>query len=565
MNTRLEMARGTILADLVFKNGRIVDVFSGNLYDADVAVGQGTILGCGDYMGQEVVDLEGRILCPGLIDGHCHVESGMVAVGQFARRLVALGTTTIFADPHEIANVAGLEGISYLLAQSRKYPWNFYLMLPSCVPASPWETAGAVLEAKDLKQLLKEPGVFGLGEVMNYPGVVQGDSNLWRKLEMFSDRFIDGHAPGVLGKSLNAYLLGGIKADHEVTTAEEAREKIRAGMYVMIREGSAAHNLAALLAAVDDKNLFRFMYATDDRDPVDLVGQGHINWILKEACRLGQDPIDAIRMATINTANAMGLSDIGAIAPGRKADLIVMEDLVDFKPTLVYKDGVLVAKDGVATFQGREKEDSIPERIGQSVHIKSVRPSDFLLPKADKYRVIELVPGQIVTNQGVADAEQAANLAESGLALLSVVERHHESGRIGLGLLRGLGLKSGALATSIAHDSHHIIVSGANASDMAAAVEAVAAMQGGLVAVSQGEIIARLPLPIAGLMSPESVEWVAERLNQVEKAAQELGVNIKSPFMVLSFLALPVIPQLKLTDKGLFDSEKFRPVDIKLE
>lgn len=564
MSSLLNMARGKIPADLVFRNGRVADVFSGRLVEADVAVGEGLILGYGKYRGQEEVDLKGRILAPGFIDGHCHVESGMVDVGMFARHLVSLGTTTIFADPHEIANVAGLEGIRYFLAQGDKYPWNFFLMLPSCVPASPWETAGAVLEAKELKELMDEPGVFGLGEVMNYPGVIQGDSNLWEKLELFMGKFIDGHAPGLRGKDLNAYLLGGIRADHEITNAAEALEKVQAGMYVMIREGSAARNLAALLEAVDEGNQSRFMFATDDRDPGDLLNQGHINWILKEACRLGMDSMDALRLATLNTATAMGIHSIGAIAPGRRADLVVLEDLVEFEPIQVYKDGNLVAQEGKPLFAA-ETGDPLPDSIGKSVKIKGVEASSFCLPKAEKYRVIELVPGQIVTAQGTADAQDLENLSDSGLARLAVVERHHRSGRIGLGLLRGLGLQRGAIATSIAHDCHHIIVAGIEPADMAAAVTAVAQMQGGLAAVVDGKVSTQLPLPIAGLMSPEPVEKVAQDLNIMERAARELGVNIKSPFMTLSFLALPVIPSLKLTDKGLFDADNFRPVQVKLK
>lgn len=557
------MARGDVPADLVFKNGRVVDVFQGQLVEADVAVGQGVILGLGRYQGKEEVDLEGRILCPGFIDGHCHVESGMVAVGNFARRLVALGTTTIFADPHEIANVAGLEGIRYLLAQGRKYPWNFHLMLPSCVPASPWETAGAVLEARQLKELIYEPNVFGLGEVMSYPGVIQGDVNLWRKLELFQGKFIDGHAPGLTGKALNAYLQGGIQADHEVTSPEEAREKVQAGMYVMIREGSAARNLAALLQAVDDKNQSRFLFATDDRDPADLMAQGQINWVVREACRLGLSPLTAIRLATLNSAMALGVRDIGAIAPGRRADLLVLEDLEEFNPVQVYKDGQLVAQDGMALFECID--DPPPASIGQSVHVKEITPEKFTLPPAEKYRVMELIPGQIVTRQGQASAQQVQDLPHHDLTRLAVVERHHNSGRVGLGLLRGLGLKQGAMATSIAHDSHHIIVAGIDPGDMAAAVKAVAQMQGGLVVVDQGKIKAQLPLPIAGLMSPQPMEQVAQQMEEVERAAKDLGINLKSPFMVLSFLALPVIPELKLTDKGLFDAVNFRPVDLAIQ
>ncbi len=561
---RLSMARGDIPADLVFKNGRVADVFSGKLVGTDVAVGQGIIIGMGSYQGREEVDLAGKILCPGFIDGHCHVESSMLGAGEYARCLAALGTTTIFADPHEIANVAGLEGIRYLLAEGSKYPWNFYLMLPSCVPASRWETAGAVLEAKDLAKLMNEPGVFGLGEVMNYPGVVQGDAQIWRKLDLFKNRFIDGHAPGLTGKELNAYLLGGIRADHEVTTVQEAREKVRAGMYVMIREGAAAHNLSALLGAVDAKNFSRFFFATDDRHPGDLLAQGHINWILREATRLGLDPMDAIRLATINTAAAMGINNIGAISPGRRADLLVLEDLVQFTPVQVYKDGKLVAREGQALFSA-EANESMPKRIACSVHIKGLSPEKFVLPPAKEYRVIQLIPGQIVTAEGAASSQQAADLAANDLALLAVVERHHGSGRVGLGLLRGLGLKGGAIAASISHDSHHIIVAGIKPADMAAAVEVVAQMQGGLVAVADGKAIAQLPLPIAGLMSPEPLEPVAAKLEALEAAARDLGVTADSPFMTLSFMALPVIPALKLTDRGLIDVVQFKPVPLELE
>ncbi|MGI6366461.1 MAG: adenine deaminase [Bacillota bacterium] len=560
MRSLLDMARGSVPADLVFKNGLVVDVFSGALVEADVGIGQGRILGYGSYRGKREVDLAGRILCPGFIDGHCHVESGMVDVGHFARRLVALGTTTLFADPHEIANVAGMEGIRYMLAQGAQYPWNFFLMLPSCVPASPWETAGAVLEAKELEEIMAESGVFGLGEVMNYPGVIQGDDNLWRKLGLFRDKFIDGHAPGLTGKDLNAYLLGGIRADHEVTTAAEAREKVRAGMYVMIREGSAARNLADLLAAVDEKNQARFVFATDDREPGDLLAQGSINWLLQEACRLGMEPVTAIRLATLNPATAMGVNSIGAIAPGRRADLVVLEDLVEFRAHQVYKDGVLVAENGKALFDHQPLP--LPEAIGRSVKVKGVGPGDFSLPRAKRYRVIELVPGQIVTREGEAGPEAVADLARYDLARLAVVERHHNSGRIGLGLLRGLGIKRGAVATSIAHDSHHIIVVGIEPADMAVAVGAIADMQGGLAVVEDGKVIAQLPLPIAGLMSSEPLEAVAERHSQLEYAARGLGIRLKSPFMVLSFLALPVIPALKLTDKGLFDVQSFRPVNL---
>lgn len=563
MKGLLPAARGDVPAELVFKNGRVVDVFSGKLVETGVAVSQGLILGLGDYQGREEIDLEGRILCPGFIDGHCHVESSMLAVGEFARCLVALGTTTIFADPHEIANVAGAEGIRYLLREGAKYPWNFHLMLPSCVPASAWETAGAQLRAQDLKKLAKAPGVFGLGEVMNYPGVIQGEDEVWQKLVLFQDRFIDGHAPGLGGKELNAYLLGGVRADHEVTTAREAREKVRAGMYIMIRESSAARNLSALLAVVDADNFSRFFFATDDRHPSDLLARGHINWMLKEAVRLGTDPLAAIRLATINTAQAMGQRRIGAIAPGCRADLVVLEDLVSFRSAQVYKDGKLVAEDGRALFPALAP-DKIPKRVACSMNIRGLCREKFALPPAAEYRVIQLIPGQIVTEEGRVTHQETEALAANDLVLLAVVERHRGSGRVGLGLLRGLGLKKGAIAASIAHDSHHIIVAGLDPGEMSAAVEAVAQMQGGLAAVEGETVLARLALPLAGLMSPEPIEAVAAQLKSVEVAARSLGAKAENPFATLSFMALPVIPALKITDRGLFDVNAFRPVDLGL-
>lgn len=563
MKGLLPVARGDVPAELVFKNGRVVDVFSGTLAETGVALSRGRIVGLGDYRGEVEIDLAGQILCPGFIDGHCHIESSMLAVGEFARCLVALGTTTIFADPHEIANVAGLEGIRYLLREGTKYPWNFNLMLPSCVPASDWETAGACLGARDLKKLMGQPGVFGLGEVMNYPGVIHGDEGVWQKLALCQDRFIDGHAPGLGGNELNAYLLGGIRADHEVTTVQEAREKVRAGMYIMIRESSAARNLAALLEAVDADNFSRFFFATDDRHPSDLLARGHINWMLKEAVRLGTDPLAAIRLATINAAEAMGQRGIGAIAPGRRADLVILEDLVQFKPIQVYKDGVLVAEEGKALFPA-QVEKNIPARVARSVHIRSLGPEKFTLPPAGEYRVIQLVPGQIVTEEARATQQETEALAENDLVLLAVAERHQGSGRVGLGLLRGLGLNRGAIAASIAHDSHHVIAAGLDPADLAAAVEAVAEMQGGLVVVEGGRVLARLALPLAGLMSPEPIEAVAAQLKAVEEAAIGLGARTENPFATLSFMALPVIPAIKITDRGLFDVNQFRPVDLGL-
>lgn len=549
MRSLLKQARGEAKADLVFKNGRVLDVFNAELVATDVAVAAGRILGLGEYSGKEEVDLKGMILAPGYIDGHLHVESSMVSVDQFARRVIALGTTTVFADPHEVANVAGLAGIEWLLDQGNALPWNFNLLLPSCVPSSPHETAGAQLEAGDLEQLMDQPGVAGLGEVMSFPAVIQGDEAIWAKLDLFRHRFIDGHAPGVTGKDLNTYALGKIRADHEVTSPEEALEKVRAGLYVMIREGSAARNLAALLPAVNEKNFSRFLFATDDRDLGDLLSQGHIDWLLHQAVEHGMDPMDAIRLATINSAQCLGLNDVGAIAPGRRADLLVLEDLNSFRPLAVYKDGNCVARKGQALFPV-SPGTSVPDRVAKSINIAPVTAQDFRLPAQGKYQVIRLIPGEIFTKADEATATELKDPTAHDLVTLAVVERHKKSGNIGLGLLRGLDLKKGALASSVAHDAHNIIVAGANSADMAAAVEAVVETQGGLVVVADGEILARLPLPLAGIMSPEPLEEVAKQLDQLERAAIALGVQIKSPFMALAFLALPVIPQLKLTDQG---------------
>jgi adenine deaminase len=490
----------------------------------------------------------------------------MVSAGEFARQVVARGTTTVFVDPHELGNVGGIPAIRWLLKEGRKYPWNFNLLLPSCVPASPYETPGAVLEAEDLAELKDEANVFGLGEMMNYPGVIQGDEQVWQKLTLFQDKFIDGHAPGVMGKELNAYLLGGIKADHEVTTPEEAAEKIRAGMYVMIREGSAARNLEALLKAVTPENFSRFLFATDDREPNDLIQEGHIDHMVRRAIQLGLSPLDAIRMATINTAMALGLKNSGAIAPGYKADLLVINDLKALEVKEVYKDGKLVAKDGQALFEAHKTDlTQIPECIGQSVKAILPSPDRFKLPKGKTYRVIQVIPGEIVTKAVTATNNEVANLAENDLCLMAVVERNHGHPNLGLGLLKGLGIKRGAIATTIAHDCHPIIVAGINSQDMAAAVAILKETQGGIVVVDEGQVKALLPLPLAGLMSPEPIEAVAKKLEELEEASNALGVTIKSPFMTLSFLALSVIPELKLTDRGLLDVTQFKPVDLVIQ
>lgn len=567
MKELLAAARGDVKADIVFKNGRVLDVFNGVLVEEKVAVAGGRILGYGDYEGKKEVDLNGRILSPGFIDSHLHIESSMAPVGEFARQVIPLGTTTIFADPHEIANVAGVNGIEFLLAEGGRYPWNFNLMAPSSVPASFFETSGAVLDSKCLKALLQKKELFGLGEVMNYPGVINGDEEVWEKLSLFKDFFRDGHAPGVTGRELNAYLLGGIGADHEAVSVEEALEKVRAGMYIMIREGSAARNLKDLIRAVNRRNFHRFVLATDDRHPEDLVHEGHINYLVRRAIEEGCEPEIAVGLATLNAARCFGLRDVGAIVPGFKADLLVIRDFDSLEIQEVYKDGLLVAREGHCCFNiyrpKRKKE------IWDTVKIKSVAEKDFHLPAGNLFRVIKLVPGQIVTEQKIqklkVEKGHAVNLAAEGLAKIAVLERHHYTGNIGLGLLEGLGLWRGALATSVAHDSHNILAAGVDDPDMVKAVEEIERMGGGLAVVCNGRVLESLPLPIAGLMSEKPVVEIAAQLQKIRAAARSLGVTIDSPFMALSFLALPVIPALKITDKGLFDSRRFQPVSLVAE
>ncbi len=563
----LAQARGEEKADIVFKNGQVADVFNGELLSDRVAVSEGVILGIGDYRGKEEIDLDGHILVPGFFDGHLHVESSLVSVGEFARQVIPLGTTSIYADPHEIANVAGKDGIRYMLTEGRKYPWNFNLMLPSCVPASPFETPGAVLEVDDLLEFYDEENVYGLGEVMNYPGVINGDKKLWAKLKAFSGRFKDGHAPGVTGMELNAYLLGDIKADHEVISAEEARQKVAAGMFVMAREASGAQNLREILRALDGKNQDRFILATDDRHPEDLLNQGHINYLLELAVKERLDPLLALRLVTLNPAIAFGEKDLGAIAPGYRADLVVLEDLEKFRALEVYKEGKLVGKEGEALFSvAKTSQDS---RIRGSVNIGSLELEHFKLPSGKRFRVIEMVPGQITTRHLIKELEvkegQIANIIEKGLVKLAVVERHHASGNVGLGLLAGLGLEKGALAVSVAHDSHHVIVAGADDPSMLKAVNEIENMGGGVVLVADNQVQASVPLPIAGLMSEEPIGMVARQMTMLNEKAEKMGIKMENPTMALSFLALPVIPELKLTDKGLFDSQKFQPVSLVVE
>ena len=561
----LKMAKGEIPAELVLKHGRIVDVFNERLIREDIAIADGKIIGIGDYEGVKEIDFEENIIAPGFIDGHLHLESAMVKIDEFAAWIVPRGTTTIFADPHEIANVAGIDGIKYFLDRGNKLPWNFNLMLPSCVPATANETSGAKLSAEKLAELKEEEGIFGLGEVMDFVGVMNGDKDLWDKIDMIGDKFIDGHAPGVSGKNLNTYLLGGIMADHECTEEREAIEKVTKGMYVMIREGSVTRDLVNLLPAVNVSNLSRFLLATDDRDPEDLYENGHINFVIKKAIQNGVSPLRAIKLATINSAKALGLDNVGAIAPGYKADLVILDNLRNFNIQKVFKDGRLVAENESLIVNLPEIKEGKSEKIFKSVNIGKIKKTDFDLPDFNKYRVISLIKDQIVTGKEEITFDNKVkidDLVANNLVKIAVVERHKKTGNVGLGLLKGFGLRKGAIAISIGHDSHNIIVVGLNSNDMYKAVKEIEKLQGGITVVEDGKLVDCLPLEIAGLMSKDSIPEVAKKLKKMKEKVYSMGVTRQSPFMTLSFMALPVIPSLKITDQGLFDIDENKFVSL---
>ena len=553
----ISVARGEIPADLVLKNARIINTFIGEVEQGNVAICGDRIAGVGDYeRARESIDLHGNYLAPGLINGHTHIESSMLHPVRYAQAVVPRGTLTVVTDLHEIANVCGIEGIKFVTSWAQKLPLDMLLMIPSCVPATALETSGAQIKADDVKRLLAYPDVIGLGEVMNFPGVVSGDEEVLAKIIASEGRVIDGHAPGLGGKDLNAYMAAGILSDHESTTLEEGKEKLKRGMYLMIREGSSEKNLSTLLPLVTDNTYKRCFFVVDDRGCADLLRQGDIDAVVRKAINEGLEPVRALQMATINSAEYFRLHDRGGIAPGYLADLITITDLSKLEIDRVFYKGKLVAKQGKPLFALPQLKADSYQMMAKSVCIKPLTTESLkLTAKGETYPVIEIVPGQIITRKRiekikVVDETIVPDLEEDILKLV-VVERHKASGNIGLGLVKGFGLRRGALASSVAHDSHNIIAVGTDDSDILRAIEEIVKMQGGLVACANHEILASLPLPIAGLLSPEPLGEVVAQFEKLGKAAAGLGNLPPAPFSILSFLALPVIPELRLTDLGL--------------
>jgi adenine deaminase len=560
----IAVARGEEPADLVIHGGQVINVFSAEIHRADVAIAGGRVVGFGAYEGHERLEADGLFIAPGFIDAHIHLESTMLTPREFARVVVPMGTTAVVADPHEIANVLGLDGINYLLESSRDLPLTVFFMMPPCVPATDLETAGARLGAREIGMLLPHPRVLGVAEVMNYPAVLQKEPEILDKLRLGREKRIDGHAPGLSGKDLNAYVGVGIKSDHECTSREEALEKLRAGMHVFIREGTIGKNLEALLPIVTPSNAVRCGLVSDDRHPTDLLAEGHINYLLQRAVALGLAPVTALQMVTINPAKYFFTTDIGAVAPGYRADLVLLEDLKQFKARVVLKAGRPVARDGALVVDLPPPAPA--PRSAVNIGWSRMKGLEVAVAGGGVAKVIELVPNQLTTRKTLARLTMRDGLAVADpgrdLSKVAVVERHRGTGNVGLGFVHGFGLRAGALASTVAHDAHNVVVVGTNDADMWAALKAVERMQGGLVAVKDGEVTGAVSLPVAGLMSDEPVERVASQVAGLLAAARALGSPLRDPFITLSFLALPVIPALRLTDRGLVDVERFRLVSL---
>jgi adenine deaminase len=561
---RIKAAKGETSSDLILKNGLVVDLFSGESIRTDVAIFDGVIVGLGEYDGPHLMDASKYHVVPGFMDGHFHIESSMLSPRELAKAVLPHGTTAIVADPHEIANVLGTRGLRYILEETEGLPLDFYLMAPSCVPATHLETSGACLEKEDLEDFKQEKRVLGLAEMMNFPGVTFCDPGVLDMIAAHCDRIKDGHAPLLTGKDLNAYISAGIRSDHECTGLAEAREKLHKGMQIMIREGTQAKNLSALLPLVNAMTLSQCSLVTDDLHPHDIMRQGHLDAVMSLAIAQGLDPLWAIAMVTINTARYFGLRNCGAVAPGYRADLVLLSSLNPVRVEAVFKGGRQVVNHGKLNVD--IPPSVVPDDV-TSMHVKPYEVNAFVIPVSGRrVRVIDLIPDQILTGTAILEAcvrdGKVIQDTKRDVLKIAVIERHRGTGNIALGLVRGFQLKKGALATSVAHDSHNIICVGCSDDDMYAASREVEAMRGGLAIACDGEITARLALPIAGLMSDRPLAEIGRGWEDIRYEAQQLGCQLREPFMHLSFLALPVIPELKMTDRGLVDVNMFDFVEL---
>ena len=562
LNHKLRVARGEAPADLVLKNAQLVNVLSGEVHAANIAITDGRFVGFGDYDAKQIIDLRGAFVAPSLIDGHFHVESSMLTVPEFARAVVPHGTGAVVIDPHEYANVLGLDGIRYVLESSRGLPLDVFIMLPSCVPATEFETAGARLTADDLRLMIADERVAGVAELMNFPGVFLGDERELAKIKAGKGKNIDGHAPGLTGKNLNAYVLAGVQSDHESTTVHEAQEKLRLGMQILLREGSTERNLAELASLVTPANAAKCSFATDDKLAGDLVNEGHLDHSIRKAIQCGIAPVTAFQIATINTARHYRLRNLGAVAPRYWADFIVFDDLQ--KPVIrqAWKRGVQVAEDGRYL---AASPAAMP--LPRSTMNLSWRQEDFVVhAQPGKIQVIEIVPDQIVTRAAVAEPKIEGGSVVSDVTRdilkMVVVERHRATGKVGVGFVRGFKLRRGAIASSVAHDAHNVVVAGVDDADIALAIRSLERMQGGLAAVADGKVLAELPLPVAGLVSDLPLNDVVAGMDALNAAAHSLGCDLAAPFMTLSFLSLSPIPELKLTDQGLIDAKAMKRTQL---
>lgn len=563
----IKTAKGDIQADLVLKNAKIVNVLSEEIYEGDVAISDGVIAGVGnDYHGVEEIDVKGAYVSPSFIDGHVHLESSMLMPSEFAKMVVPSGTTTVVADPHEISNVMGLQGISFMREATKNLPLDVYMTLPSCVPATSLETSGVDLNSYDLALLIDAPWVLGIAEMMNFPGVINCDGSVLSKVRLGLEKHkrVDGHAPHLSGKDLNAYVAAGIRSDHECTTVEEAVEKLRLGMYLMVREATGARDLEPLLPVLKNLNTRKCIFVTDDRHPKHLAK--HISRMVKKAVKNGVDPIKAIQMASLNTAEYFNLSDLGAIAPGYRADIAVFKDLENFEPLMVFKNGKLAAKDGKMVI---DTDNLKPPALRGSVNIKYLYREDLQIKTPQgktTAKVINVIPKQLITKQTAETVKIENGLAvsdiENDILKIAVIERHKATGNIGLGFVKGFGLKSGAIASTVAHDSHNMIVIGTNDEDMYLAAVELVKSQGGKIIVQNGKTLAHLKLPVAGLMSDKTALEVQKDIEALDKAAKQIGCKIDEPFMSMAFLSLSVIPEIKITDKGLIDVNSFEVTDL---